>query len=1377
MTYKVTVRLEHPAYAPIQHEAEGPDSHTIESISAALLRAVGQAQRHIGATSTTDELGVVELTLDDLGVDASRSLSGRVRSLASQLVAAHEMIRAHGEVINGVRRSLDVSPQTRDEDLPDLAAAYKYADDELKQVVNQLSEQRDRLRRELDGAALRREATPEMLAEALHTVAMSDVAPGTLAVGWDPESKPEQARLVANLRRAMEGLRVVPSQTLLPVTAEELGRAWLETPSRTGPGFSWDEVPDLHETYREHAQRVLDSLPSFAAPKSSMPVSPEQLARAMHAARVVLTNESARSASALRPPLFLTVRWEELDARSREWFERVAERALSELPQIARADAESEASFVAHMDAVTSQLRREIANLRAEKTTALDALRGIAGVLGMSFGQADDARALGGTTLTAVRQLREAQQGDLDAASKYRGVLMSVIDQLGLPAKTLDDPMAFGKKFRAELEKRSGKTTALHFCAPKPEDWMVKLTPTEGPGDNGFLRAVVRHGVRANVNGVLCKVEFVYTGPDPVRPDGELLLPSVTAEQLAEAWFTVSTAELRGLVSVPWRELSEPTRTMNVDRARRVIERLATGWSDPARLRRDRGVVVPGEAFTFSLDGDLQKYRVFKAPDAPRVDEESIRAVFGGGSMSGSVKTDADAIARMIESLSGGRIRAVATSDASPSTVALLNQMGELGQHVQRLEAQKARRDARFMRLREITGINTLSGSTEDELVDSIAERYVDINDRMPSLIEENEALHSAAEELQAMTGTLTAESVVARVRDLIDFEREHRVCQGAAALQRELTGQLAQALGRAPEPPLGGEWGWGDLISQVSNTADWQRKAAMRAEDLGRALRLPEHASWDALVSHAAQANNAVRHLQCMLGLREQAYPGPLFKAVDDMKEGRDEATRLERNALAEICRILEISERSFPATVVDVVRNLKSSWDVMEEWYPRVVEALGVTFDTTADENIPTAVGKALDAVRDLKMAAMFRPGEWADPRRVRDAVFTVLEAAGIRDGSGDLSDVVAQKAGEAAAILRSWPDVVRAVTEFDGDEVEQPDEVAPMLMNFVRLFRCSDDYAGKLQAMERLLAAHRGEPLRKDADDAYERLDNMVKRLFAVVEETGRAHGLRYESGDSKVVFADSVLVRARNAVALSPAPVWASLAEQMAVRFESWAKANLDKEPMSKLVSVPGMGIKKDRQTLEFAAEVVRGHAAALLSGEKPHPLVMALQDNTFWALDSTVSDLELKPDTDGGVTFRASELAENLLRLRASEIAPVGAALLMLSMHHVREKGGELPAMPLRVVGTATMPQEWSYGPNAFDPDPGKRWHIGCGGEVLIIDGVDICGDCQYQWDPIGSGEHETAQAVEAAEQQETAVAESAPERDAAADEPDQDASS
>jgi hypothetical protein len=40
--------------------------------------------------------------------------------------------------------------------------------------------------------------------------------------------------------------------------------------------------------------------------------------------------------------------------------------------------------------------------------------------------------------------------------------------------------------------------------------------------------------------------------------------------------------------------------------------------------------------------------------------------------------------------------------------------------------------------------------------------------------------------------------------------------------------------------------------------------------------------------------------------------------------------------------------------------------------------------------------------------------------------------------------------------------------------------------------------------------------------------------------------------------------------------------------------------------------------------------------------------------------------------------------------------------------------------------------QWHHGPTAADPDPGKIWHAGCGGEILCIDGGLICCDCDAQ---------------------------------------------
>ncbi len=39
---------------------------------------------------------------------------------------------------------------------------------------------------------------------------------------------------------------------------------------------------------------------------------------------------------------------------------------------------------------------------------------------------------------------------------------------------------------------------------------------------------------------------------------------------------------------------------------------------------------------------------------------------------------------------------------------------------------------------------------------------------------------------------------------------------------------------------------------------------------------------------------------------------------------------------------------------------------------------------------------------------------------------------------------------------------------------------------------------------------------------------------------------------------------------------------------------------------------------------------------------------------------------------------------------------------------------------------------YHYGPTESDADPGKKWHIGCGGEVLFIEDGLICAKCGAQ---------------------------------------------
>jgi len=40
--------------------------------------------------------------------------------------------------------------------------------------------------------------------------------------------------------------------------------------------------------------------------------------------------------------------------------------------------------------------------------------------------------------------------------------------------------------------------------------------------------------------------------------------------------------------------------------------------------------------------------------------------------------------------------------------------------------------------------------------------------------------------------------------------------------------------------------------------------------------------------------------------------------------------------------------------------------------------------------------------------------------------------------------------------------------------------------------------------------------------------------------------------------------------------------------------------------------------------------------------------------------------------------------------------------------------------------------DWFYGPTKTDPDPGKMWHRGCGGEVWYLSDGLICSKCHQQ---------------------------------------------
>lgn len=1588
MTYRVRVAVEHPAFAPYQVEREGEESNGPELISLMLLQALAQVQQHIGVRPTSVEVSAAAMMLDELGVIASPSLSDRVCALANEVIAARNTIRE-------VRAVLNVGAETPDSKLGDIAHAFRVAGEQrratddterqrwqqalnrvrldlgLQMIPIELTDSKSELEQvrglvlELSAA---HSADPEKFAGHLAPVRTEQLAhmmflaaqevsaqrgtepiPLTGSALWEEASRGRRSWWldVAERTLAWAGDSISVPTGVLPVRAEELAQAMHDAFGELGDSVHtmlwvpWEESePRANERRVRIAQRVLDSLPSFTAPKSAMPpVTPQQLARAMHKAR------SAVTLSDRRPVFFLPVEWERLQPQAREWFEAVAEIALSELPEIARADAEADERFAAHTDASLAELRGGIDELAGQNrdltyqvNAALSALEEIAWILGMTFevGEFDrlksDARALGELVATAVRRVVTVCDGyvrDLDAMREERDrlktaefelfeALVSVAHMLGLaPAGS---PRTFLiRRVRDAVRMLHGPVVGSLREIAKT------LGMSFGDSENvGTIGAMTLEAVR---QAVADRDGNFRALADARRKIEELLVAGNDANSDMHSY--------RGMVMWVADELGlsadvvdDPKRFGDAVRAELETWKgrpagLVASWADLAHTGK------PG--MFFSVDpgsGEVRQGRAFK------LDEGSVKAAFGR--VSGSIETDRVAVADLVNVVSGGVL---------PSALdrrALLEQLRVLGQHVQRLEAGKVRRDARFMRLREITGLTVLSGSTEDELVDSIAGRYTDFNDRMPELIRENETLwtrieaadlraretvarmerelgealgefppdddsddtwgdmivkvgdlvadHESDQETsiavaqeeesfrRSLAATLGAESMnkptlLGYAQSLAAFQREHRACQVAAALGRDHNAQLREALDSKSVS-------WSELLAdarslsatlaetrvrftaQVAILEAAQRTIADRAQDLKRALGLGSDESWEDMIE------------------------------IVTGRTSRADADQLEVNALAAIREVLGLHPKMFPAGVVEAVRDLRTSWGVMEEWYPRVVEALGVTYDTTADENIPTAVGKALDKIRAMKSFANVAsiPGSAAEVKRVRDAVGTLLEAAGI-DLEEDFTrpDVTVQKAGDAAAILRSWPDVVRTVAEFDGDEVEQPDEVAPMLMNFVPLFHRADEDGSRLRALERLFAAHAGTAVADDAWTSYERWDNLVNRLFAVVEEVGRQVGLRYVSGDGKAVFADNVLTNIRNHaptlpsvvpaevlrglsrfdigepatlaevesllegyakayhaagryqavlhnleimlstltgepkkfndetlkqrfgdfvddvfevvleagrqagvafeangskrgyakrvamvvrshVALNPVPMWASFTEQIASRFESMVKLRPDAEDPDFLVFAELPPLHK--QTLLEAAIMVRAHGATLVSGQQVHPLVMALQDGAFWApggefSKGTESDLELLPDADGGVMLRETVADGHEpvtpFRVGPSELAPVGAALLALSYHRVRENGlrARREERQVDAVRLSRVPQEWCYGPNAIDPDPGKRWHIGCGGEVLTFEGVDVCGDCKYEWPP----DVELSAAVEAAEQQQTVVAE--PDQDSA----------
>ena len=195
----------------------------------------------------------------------------RVGELTAERDDARNRVRAYVGVINGVRRSLGVAPEAPDAslarrvgELTEQVAATQGAITSYQDTIVQLRAQRDRLAqgnegmvatirevrealkvapetRDVDLASVVRgwragsaepvpTATPEHLAQVLFVTARevsrtrgSEPMPIIEKSGWD-EAHPNRRRWWLEVAgQALAQLRIVPSVSLLPVTAEEAG--------------------------------------------------------------------------------------------------------------------------------------------------------------------------------------------------------------------------------------------------------------------------------------------------------------------------------------------------------------------------------------------------------------------------------------------------------------------------------------------------------------------------------------------------------------------------------------------------------------------------------------------------------------------------------------------------------------------------------------------------------------------------------------------------------------------------------------------------------------------------------------------------------------------------------------------------------------------------------------------------------------------------------------------------------------------------------------------------------------------------------------------------------------------------------------------------
>jgi hypothetical protein len=547
--------------------------------------------------------------------------------------------------------------------------------------------------------------------------------------------RPEGSEL-DQVRALLEELRI-PSEDS-SATPEQLAQALFEVSRGVSVKRGSEPIPLLDtkpwstenegrkDWWREVARATLDRV-GVNVPTSLLPVKAEQLARAIHAA----IGASGVTPSGWVPEM---TPWDEAPAEANEWRVRVAEVALSQLPQIAQADAESEASFVAQMDAVTSELRQKLADLHRRNA-----------------------------------DLILASSGNYDAKMTYRGMVMFAADQLGIPADRVDDPKLFGEAFREAIDCRAGQLDALGSA-------LIAMRGMSGLALKG--RFIAQDAVDA--------IGFLRTRLEQAEAELErrgMNLP-ISPEQLGKAWFS---AELSP--SLPaFDELPVDMRDAYAFHARRAIEYLSShplaGEPGVFFMHDEAGNLVQGRAFKLDEDA-VRAMRKTGMADASglstsfhhsleELDEAAIREAYGDREV--VTQVGADAVAELL------------AGSAESLTPSVLEQLREQGEAL-RAAGRREERSRGHHKL-----IADALRNTPDASPSRLAEEARDLWSRVDEFV----AWEAEIARCLGVSGYTDRQALSGVARKLNDFERAHRHdvdCQGRLAAEREMTEQLRRVL------------------------------------------------------------------------------------------------------------------------------------------------------------------------------------------------------------------------------------------------------------------------------------------------------------------------------------------------------------------------------------------------------------------------------------------------------------------------------------------------------------------------------------------------------------------------------------------------------